>query len=219
MKRIIITLIAVLFVTLLKSQSIDSIQVFEWNNIFNIKVEGTNPSTGEYISSIDFEIIDDKINIDLFFIHCAGYTVLTPYDTIVNLGILPSQDYVITCRTINDINLDSTNCFPNYELSTIDSLTIYYTLFGIRNNNELIKKNVLIYPNPFNDYIILEFKNLIDSKITIEIIDLNGNIIKKVVTNVNNTRIDFYEHTKGIYLIKIYNQRKEEITKRIIKIE
>ena len=96
MKRIIITLIAVLFMTLLKSQSIDSIQVFEWNNIFNIKVEGINPSTGEYISSIDFEIIDDKINIDLFFIHCAGYTVLTPYDTIVNLGILPSQDYVIT---------------------------------------------------------------------------------------------------------------------------
>lgn len=220
MRRIIITLIAMLLMTFLKSQSIDSIQVFEWKNNFKIKVEGIKPGTGHHISRIDYEIIDDKINIDLFFIHCPGWGVLTPYDTIVDLGILLSQDYIITCRTIFDIYLDSsTYCAIYYELNTIDSLTIYYSTIGIKNDSELINNNVLIYPNPIGDFFIIKFKSQLNSKITIDIIDLNGNIIERIESNIKETKIDFTEQSKGIYLIRIYNQKKEEITNRIFKIE
>lgn len=217
MKRTIIILATLLTITFVNGQSIDSIQVFEWNNIFNIKIEGTNPSTGEYISNIEYEVIDNEINIDLFFIHCAGYTVLTPYDTIIDLGILNSQNYLITCRTINDINLDSTNCFPNYELTTIDSLTFFYNPLGIT-NKESIENKINIYPNPFNDFIIVEVKNLND-EYSIVITDLNGKIIKNLKSIATKQRIDLFDIKQGIYFIKTRTSTNEEITRRIIKIE
>lgn len=216
MKRTIIILSTLLTITFVNGQSIDSIQVFEWNNIFNIKIEGTNPSTGEYISNIEYEVIDNEINIDLFFIHCAGYTVLTPYDTIIDLGILTSQNYLITCRTINDINLDSTNCFPNYELTIIDSLTFFYNPLGITNEAP-IENKINIYPNPFNDFIIVEV-NDVNNVSSIVITDLNGKIIRNVKSINTNQRIDFFDINEGVYIIKILTQDNREIIRRAIKI-
>ncbi len=113
MKRIITTLLAFLIISFLNGQSIDSIQIFELNNYVDIRVEGTYGSTGYYTSNLNYGVIDDKINIDIFFVSCLGYAVTIPYDTIVEIGYLPSQTYLITCRTIWDIYLeDSTDIVP-----------------------------------------------------------------------------------------------------------
>ncbi len=217
MKRTVISLSVFLIMGILTGQSIDSVHVYEWNNHINIEIKGTNPSSGEYISNVVSEVQENEINIDLFFIHCAGFGSLTPYETIIDLGILPPQDYLITCRTINDTFPGSTNCFPNYEFSTIDSLSFYYYLLRIENGT-INKNEISIYPNPFNDFIIVEGKNL-NHEFSIVITDLNGKVIKDFQSVFTKERIDLINIKQGIYIIKILTPKNKEISKKIIKIE
>lgn len=215
MKRTIIALSTFLIITFVNGQSIDSIIVFESNNCLDIKIEGTFNSIGPYISNLNYEIIDSKINIDIFFIQCPGYAMLNPFDTIVNIGYLPSQNYLITCRTIKDINLDSTNCFPNYILTTVDSLTISYNLLDIANRK--INK-IEIYPNPFYDNIIVEGKNLNNGH-SILITDLSGEIIKNVSNLEPIQKIELKNITQGTYFISILTPNNKQITRKLIKIK
>lgn len=76
------------------------------------------------------------------------------------------------------------------------------------------KSTLKIYPNPTNDYISIEIPN---NNSTIEIINYNGQLVKRIMAKNQITEINISSFKSGIYLIKISDD-KGVLTKKIIKL-
>ena len=76
-------------------------------------------------------------------------------------------------------------------------------------NIEVIKfqPEYSIYPNPFNDYIVIE--NIKDNEL-IEITDIKGQKLNYKITNgkKNSKNVNFPSLLKGIYILKLNSERK-----------
>jgi hypothetical protein len=78
-------------------------------------------------------------------------------------------------------------------------------------------KNVFetqLFPNPTVDFVVFESKS--NTKIFFEIFDLNGKMVSKNEFK-NEHKEDVSEYTKGIYLVKFYNDTFTETKKLIVK--
>ncbi|PCJ28316.1 MAG: hypothetical protein COA97_01400 [Flavobacteriales bacterium] len=82
------------------------------------------------------------------------------------------------------------------------------------NENTLIENEVIVYPNPNNGTFTIEASNLENS--VLEIYNLTGQLVNQTTLNKNTTVIDINNQAKGLYLLKISNN-KQLITKRIVK--
>jgi len=84
-------------------------------------------------------------------------------------------------------------------------LVNYVAEDSIENEN---KYEILLYPNPSDGYFKLNLQNMASNKFNFEIYDLIG---KRIYQNKNITNqiydFDFSFLTKGVYIIKIYNQK------------
>ncbi len=67
--------------------------------------------------------------------------------------------------------------------------------------NEFKESNFLLYPNPANTFVILRNRDL-QAK-SIEIMDINGKIIKKFTTSNSEYKIDTSDLITGVYLVRI----------------
>lgn len=77
-------------------------------------------------------------------------------------------------------------------------------------------KNTLLYPNPVKDYLNINFKD--QKPLGIEVLNLKGNIVRKVTPNNENfIRIDLHDLPKSIYFIKIKYLNETEIFKILIQ--
>ena len=82
---------------------------------------------------------------------------------------------------------------------------------GFNNNN---KTNIVVFPNPATDYIIVDNTKNINN---ILIIDVNGKIVKQ--TNVNGLssgKINISELKTGLYFVKLISNDNYQV-KKIIK--
>ncbi|MCX7861491.1 MAG: C25 family cysteine peptidase [Bacteroidales bacterium] len=81
-------------------------------------------------------------------------------------------------------------------------------------NND-IKDQVNIYPNPVNDYVIISYPQISNSKI--EVIDANGKILFINVDPLSHTQVklNVASLAKGVYTIKIYNENQAIIRKLV----
>jgi len=74
------------------------------------------------------------------------------------------------------------------------------------NQDEFVKDNLVIYPNPVIDILNLKFQN--NSKIDkIEIVSLQGNIIQEI-KNIQTNLIDLSSISAGFYFLRIYANKK-----------
>ena len=64
---------------------------------------------------------------------------------------------------------------------------------------EIVTSHLNIYPNPANDFVVIEAKNI--SEITI--LDLSGKVIYQTNTNSPKTRIDISSFNTGVYLLSV----------------
>src|SRR6185295_17936309 len=131
---------------------IDSIQILppspSFTDVVSVHIYGTNAGTGERITNTTTWVINNYIEIKLFENACSGAAVLTPYDTIVVIGLLEPGNYSIECYAIYDTSIaDTINCW------VIDSVPIVYdsitsalivTSIGILPSDHELN----IYPNP-----------------------------------------------------------------------
>ena len=84
------------------------------------------------------------------------------------------------------------------------------------NENLMDSKLVAIYPNPANNEIFIEFqKNGIANRM-VEIIDLNGQIVKKVITHSDKTIINIDNLNSGVYIVSIKTD-KGVIIQKLLK--
>jgi|TARA_B110000259_G_scaffold49901_1_gene58596 serine protease len=125
------------------------------------------------------EIIDDTLNI------CEGKAVL-----IASGGVLPYL-YSWNEGSIQDDNTFDGLCSGTYEATTIDAngcsqserfiIEAPEIIEGENRVNEIIQE-FKFYPNPADEYIIAEFKLRFEENVTISIVDLNGRLIQRILS-------------------------------------
>lgn len=109
-----------------------------------------------------------------------------------------------------------TNNHSTIHLSTI-SWTINKTVLGI---SDLRSKqyDFTLYPNPAEDFIIIESKSGFTEKTEVRITDNSGKLIKKQTIDLNKReKIDVSKLTSQIYFINVYNKGEMILSRKMIK--
>jgi hypothetical protein len=83
-------------------------------------------------------------------------------------------------------------------------------MVGINENNESIN---LLYPNPAKDFVMVKMAS---SGATIEIYSSEGNLVKRVKLDNQNTKVNIHELNAGIYFVKITDGLNQHINKLVI---
>lgn len=99
---------------------------------------------------------------------------------------------------------DSNNCMAS------DTIEVYFTTSL---SNELADAKFSVYPNPSSDYITLDLNNLNIENLQIELIDLNGNVIKiwntgEIIQSYHK-QIDIHDLKPGMYILKLITNDSE----------
>lgn len=203
-----------------------------------LKIEWKN--VGFYSELGDDNISTDYTNFQLWLyegtndieIHFGPTSVTQPnlsYDgeTGSFVALFPEYDYDNDVLPNNGIVLEGNSSSPTMKvISSLDSLTFLNgtipngTVYRFSNTNTGIFEfknsliDVLIYPNPSNDYFNIEFAKE-DLKVeSISILNIHGKIVKEI--NYTGDEIDISYLTNGVYLVQI-NTTKGKLTKKLIK--
>lgn len=75
-------------------------------------------------------------------------------------------------------------------------------------------KTLLLYPNPTSDFVNIESKDGVFN--TVQVLDMNGKLLKTVKPNSDKVQFSVEEFTSGIYLVKVQTD-KGMMTSKIIK--
>lgn len=95
-------------------------------------------------------------------------------------------------------------CADTSDCIIIDDLGIEMNSFGL----------IEVYPNPFNESIIVFIPELIEGTITIT--DLRGMIILKSTIDSNNMKLDLNSQPEGVYLVSVHSDKQTKVF-RIVK--
>lgn len=158
----------------------------------------------------------------------SSFTSFDSHSDIASATITP--DFI---NVISDEIIEVTVTFP------VDAVTgpVYFDLYNsnqgyIINPFEFIlndqglsinenKKDFSVYPNPFEDQLILDFEDYDDQNVEIEILSMSGKLFHKESKVVKNSRLEVNLETslsKGVYLLKVLSTdgtiKVKKITKR-----
>ena len=76
------------------------------------------------------------------------------------------------------------------------------------------EKVVVIYPNPANDNLLVQFKSDIWTGTTLKVYTAVGQLVKSYQIQGNKQKIDISDLPKGIYVVKLSNKRHQEEKKK-----
>jgi beta-glucanase (GH16 family) len=147
--------------------------------------------------------IDD---VELFF--------LTPdsYATIPSQHLWPfnsSEWYLMINLAITQAGTNSNTVFPNQ--MEIDYVRVYQE--NLTNSINIDNKNIYtVFPNPANDVLTIQGKNVS----TIKIFNIHGDIVLSKNVN-NNKKVDVSILNKGMYLVELEDYFGFKINKKLIK--
>ncbi len=96
----------------------------------------------------------------------------------------------------------------------VDDVQLSYTATGI--NNELSNK-VNAYPNPTTDFVKFNFDQLNASTAKLEIMSIDGRIIKTIDDIKSNQSVDINELNSGIYMFKLYTTEGVIVKKILVE--
>jgi hypothetical protein len=87
-------------------------------------------------------------------------------------------------------------------------------------NGNLFGPSINIYPNPATDYMVLSVPNSSDESLTVEILNLSGQVIYShniQATEGSEMRIDLTGFESGIFVIKCYGTTLNRSSKLVIR--
>tara|TARA_B100000902_G_C27268265_1_gene894854 strand:+ start:533 stop:1039 length:507 start_codon:yes stop_codon:yes gene_type:complete len=112
-----------------------------------------------------------------------------------------NQKSPIGLFTEKDFNMIQGFLSPQYNLLSTDFLPLDF----------------IIYPNPFNNYFYMEFKERIYTNINVEIYTLSGLLLyNKIFLKSNKIRVENLNLSQSVFVIKVKANRKF-YSKKIIK--
>jgi predicted transcriptional regulator len=160
-------------------------------------------------------ILDATNNTSVTYSARAGFTRYLWQDNSTGRSLTVNYDPAKsgTNDTISVIAFNSTGC------PSVDTAIVTYDInTGV--NDEQVKADVLIYPNPVIDEMIIDFKDSHSSDRLISIYDVEGRLVFQMNSNVNNSleriRLGNDRLENGVYTVTI--QSKDKTTKRKILI-
>ncbi len=89
------------------------------------------------------------------------------------------------------------------------------TVLGNENFN--ISLNMVVYPNPTTNLLMLEVKNYGLENLEYQLFDLNGRLIADEKISAETTTISMEQYPSAVYLLKVVNNNKEIKTFKILK--
>ena len=99
--------------------------------------------------------------------------------------------------------------------------TVMIAVMDVSGIDKCENLNFHIYPNPSDEIIYIEFKEISKNKINLDILDVNGQKVysERLNTVLENgkSQIDMSKYAKGVYFIKFYNNQFVRIKKVIMK--
>ncbi len=80
---------------------------------------------------------------------------------------------------------------------------------GVGIEKPRVDESVKIYPNPANDYVMIDF-SVENNNCVVTMMDIEGRVIKQI-KNVkgNQLKLDVSELVKGVYILNITNENKK----------
>lgn len=101
------------------------------------------------------------------------------------------------------------------KVTSITEPTTTYTATTAISNVALTQLNINIFPNPGSDLIAIQFNDVINEQINIELLDINGKTIQKTNLNQGSTIVYFDTRTLygGDYLIRIVKGNEQLVRK------
>ena len=203
-----------------------------WDMIFNV-LEDT------YLSSIDVNAQNSgSITLDIISVNGSvfaqfDYNLNPGWNTLSIETLIPQGDnYTIGVTGNNQsIGLYRNNAVPNgiFPIEIADRITIignttdspesYFYYFynwtidascsGSLTNQNLLVKNILIYPNPTSDYLFIDYNEELEAKVY----NLNG---KLILSEYIIEKLDISCLKKGYYIVK-FSDGSNELIHKIIK--
>lgn len=108
------------------------------------------------------------------------------------LGLNPSGGYHFHVRAY---------CSPN-DLSEWESVPFSTAPVSVNAIGSGKGYNVVVYPNPVKDLLQVEISGAMNGKGTLQLLDMNGKLLKTIELNDVNTQIDMSGLPQGIYLLR-----------------
>ncbi len=181
----------------------DSIFVGEANTLFSFSA---SPSGGNSVP-INVQFTNNTTgNSPLQFLWDFGdggsSTQQNPLHTYVNFGV-----YNVSLTVI-----DNFGCTSDTTITGMIVITDVYAPFNSTAGN------ITVFPNPSNDFAIIELPEFSRVKdLTLIIYDVNGNIVKTEKIKATQTKIDVSGFSKGIYFLKVLSEKGVTVTKMIVQ--
>jgi outer membrane protein assembly factor BamB len=180
------------------------------NDNFLYKID---PSNGQVLASIPTlysMIAIEWINGKLYGVN--SFFNPTPY--LYEIDTLTGQlvDSVDWCLNLtSDLTWDGNSLWA---MTTIGFLRIHkmgssLPISIVENSSEFIENSVLLYPNPTQDIVLVETKNIIDVSLT----NIRG---KDIPIILNGNKIDLSKLLHGVYFLSIINDNGL-VVKKVIK--
>lgn len=137
-----------------------------------------------------------------------GGVAVLPSGSMISAGLVNSYD--ISTGAVRSlgwlIKIDQNGC--------VDTLCNLSTAIPELSFSKALE--VLVYPNPVTDYLLVQKKIL--NTLNYQVTDISGRILMRGVLTEKTQQLDFRGTNSGIYFIKVMNPKtKEYVIKKIIK--
>ncbi len=206
------------------------------NTELNYLIRFQNTGTASAINVFVADTIDDDLDLNTLVVHRASHN----YDLVINQNVLTWRFFNINLPDSNT-NEPGSHGYIEYSISPKDGLadgtpisntayiyfdynapvvtnttlnTMWSSLVSVEEINE--KQNLLVYPNPGRDKIILLPRTTISGRSTMTLYDLAGKKIRNLFDGYNSTssvEADIHDLSDGVYIIVLRHDGGVEQTK------
>ncbi len=145
-----------------------------------------------------------------------GYLNFTPYGSIEPYTIMVNED------TVSGFSYGGIKSGDTINITATDGYGCVFTKRIITERSA--NKTSGVFPNPAQTRIISQFEVERSGKISVLIIDMRGNLVKKLLdvdagVGLNELQFDLGPLRAGSYVLKVYQNEEEIYTERFVKIK
>jgi len=149
--------------------------------------------------------------------------ITSSYDQITTFEGSLYMSSTETITLLPDVYMDGYDTYGNeatmcLEIQECNASSASKTI--LENGMNSSKKEFKIYPNPVTDWTNLSVNSKVDEDVEIEILDLNGRVLKSIDSNYiegqESLRINMSELQTGVYLLRVSGEDWSE-TQKVFK--
>jgi len=173
------------------------------NNLSEMDVSNNTLLWNYYVYDNSITSIDLSNNTELRRVRCQNNSISTlnlknGNNTNINQFFAYGNPNLL-CIDVDD------KIYSTINWTSIDTQTFFSEdcALALSNTKETIQSDFLIYPNPVNEILTIDFSNAISSEVTIKIYDLLGKLILEEEINNQKNLINVSKLQSGNYFLKI----------------